>query len=44
MFPVLGKTPQRIVTGLNDRHLDFRVVVEVAGSAGSNRRVTARLP
>jgi hypothetical protein len=40
IFPVLSETPQRIVAGLNDRHLDFRVVVEVAGS-GAGRSVTA---
>jgi hypothetical protein len=40
LFPVLGETPQRIVAGLNDSHLDFRVVVDVAGS-GAGRRVTA---
>src|SRR5882757_2920429 len=39
-FPVLRETPQRIVAGLNDRHLDFRVVVEVAGS-GAGQSVTA---
>jgi hypothetical protein len=32
IFPVLSETPQRIVAGLNDRHLDFRVVVAVIGS------------
>jgi hypothetical protein len=40
MFPVLSETPQRIIAGLDDRHLDFRVVVDVAGS-GAGRRVTA---
>jgi hypothetical protein len=40
MFPVLSETPQRIVAGLNDSHLDYRVVEEVAGSGG-DRRVTA---
>jgi hypothetical protein len=39
-FPVLGETPQRIVAGLNDRHLDFRVVVEVSGR-GASQAVTA---
>jgi hypothetical protein len=39
-FPVLGETPQRIVAGLNDRHLDFRLVVEVAGS-DAGQSVTA---
>jgi hypothetical protein len=40
MFPVLSETPRRIVAGLNDRHLDFRVVVDVADSGGG-RHVTA---
>jgi uncharacterized protein DUF2867 len=40
MFPVLSETPRRIVAGLNDRHLDFRVVVDIADSDG-RRRVTA---
>lgn len=40
MFPVLSETPRRIVAGLNDRHLNFRLVVDVAGS-GSSRHVTA---
>jgi hypothetical protein len=40
MFPVLSETPQRIVAGLNDRHLDFRLVVDVAGT-DTGRRVTA---
>jgi Protein of unknown function (DUF2867) len=39
-FPVLSETPQRIVAGLDDRHLDFRLVVDVAGS-GARRHVTA---
>jgi hypothetical protein len=40
MFPLLSETPQRIVAGLNDRHLDFRVVIDVA-AAEIGRRVTA---
>jgi Protein of unknown function (DUF2867) len=40
MFPVLSETPRRIVAGLDDHHLDFRVVVDVADSGGG-RRVTA---
>jgi hypothetical protein len=39
-FPVLNETPQRIVAGLNDSHLDFRLVVDVA-DVGAGRRVTA---
>jgi Protein of unknown function (DUF2867) len=40
IFPVLSETPSRVVAGLDDTHLDFRVVVDVvAGPSG--RRVTA---
>jgi hypothetical protein len=30
MFPVLSETPDRVIAGFNDKHLDFRVVVDVA--------------
>ena len=40
IFPVLSETPDRLVAGFNDKHLDFRVVVDVATS-GQGRRVTA---
>jgi hypothetical protein len=39
MFPVLSETPKRLVAGFNDRHLDFRVVVDVA-PVGSGQQVT----
>lgn len=39
LFPVLSETPRRLVAGFNDRHLDFRVVVDVA-LAGSGQQVT----
>jgi hypothetical protein len=29
LFPVLSETPERLVAGFNDHHLDFRVVVDV---------------
>lgn len=29
IFPVVSETPDRLVAGFNDRHLDFRVVVDV---------------
>ncbi|NVN85612.1 MAG: DUF2867 domain-containing protein [Rhodopseudomonas sp.] len=38
VFPVLSETPDRIVAGFDDIHLDFRIVVDV-GAPG--RRVTA---
>jgi hypothetical protein len=40
IFPVLSETPGRLVAGFDDRHLDFRVVVDVA-SPGPGRQVTA---
>ena len=40
IFPVLHETPGRLVAGLDDAHLDFRLVVDVAGT-GTERRVTA---
>ena len=40
MFPVISDTPQRIVAGFDDSHLDFRAIVDVA-EAGRGQRVTA---
>jgi hypothetical protein len=40
IFPVLTETPDRLVAGFDDHHLDFRVVVDVA-PARSGRDVTA---
>ncbi len=40
IFPVISELPGRLVAGLDDAHLDFRLVVDVAG-CGSARRVTA---
>jgi hypothetical protein len=39
IFPVISETPSRLVVGFNDRHLDFRVVVDVA-PPGHDKRVT----
>ena len=39
LFPVLSETPDRLVAGFDDSHLDFRIVVEIAGDAPL-RRVT----
>jgi hypothetical protein len=30
-FPVVRETPDQVVLGFDDKHLDFRVVVEVGG-------------
>jgi hypothetical protein len=40
IFPVLSETPERLVAGFDDHHLDFRVVVDVATS-GQGQQVTA---
>ena len=40
IFPVISETPERIVAGFDDRHLDFRVVVDVEASRPGHR-VTA---
>jgi Protein of unknown function (DUF2867) len=39
IFPILSQTPDRLIAGFNDSHLDFRVVVDVATS-GTARSVT----
>ena len=39
-FPVVSKSPNRVVAGFNDKHLDFRLVVDVAGT-GPSRNITA---
>lgn len=39
IFPILSQTPDRLIAGFNDSHLDFRVVVDVAAS-GTARSVT----
>lgn len=39
LFPVLSETPERLIAGFDDYHLDFRVVVDVAGDA-ADRWVT----
>jgi hypothetical protein len=40
IFPVVSETPERLVAGFNDSHLDFRVVVDVM-PAGAGQQVTA---
>ncbi|MGJ5094899.1 DUF2867 domain-containing protein [Bradyrhizobium oligotrophicum] len=40
IFPVVDETPQRIVLGFDDKHLDFRVLVDVA-SHRATTQVTA---
>ncbi|MDN5002919.1 DUF2867 domain-containing protein [Bradyrhizobium sp. GCM10027634] len=33
LFPVLSETPERLIAGFDDSHLNFRIVVDVAGEA-----------
>jgi len=40
IFPIQSATPERAVLGFEDRHLDFRVVVDVR-QAGGDSEVTA---
>jgi Protein of unknown function (DUF2867) len=40
IFPIVSETPERLVAGFNDSHLDFRVVVDVV-PAGAGQQVTA---
>jgi len=40
IFPVVSQTPDRLIAGFNDRHLDFRVVIDVTAPGGV-RQVTA---
>jgi hypothetical protein len=39
-FPVITETPDRVVAGFDDKHLDFRVIVDVSG-VSPDREVTA---
>ena len=40
IFPVISQTPDRLVAGFNDSHLDFRVVIDVAAH-GAGQQITA---
>jgi hypothetical protein len=43
IFPVLSETPERLVAGFDDHHLDFRVVVDVAAAASGQQVTTTTL-
>ena len=43
IFPVVSETPERLVAGFNDYHLDFRVVVDVAPKGGGQEVTTTTL-
>lgn len=40
-FPVISQAPERMVLGLNDRHLDFRLVIDVTQLGEDRQEVTA---
>jgi hypothetical protein len=40
IFPIVSERPDRLVAGFNDKHLDFRIVVDIATS-GATQNVTA---
>lgn len=40
-FPVVSETDDRIVLGFDDRHLDFRIVVDVAPNGADGAQVIA---
>jgi hypothetical protein len=43
IFPILSETPERMVAGFDDHHLDFRVVVDVAPANGGRDVTTTTL-
>lgn len=40
-FPLVSKSPERVVLGLDDKHLDFRIVVDVVNGDGGLQTITA---
>jgi hypothetical protein len=40
MFPVLSATPERLVAGFDDGHLDFRAIIDVVATARGQRVTT----
>lgn len=42
LFPVLSSEPQRVVCGLDDRHLDFRVIVSLSDGVARCTTVVRR--
>lgn len=41
MFPILETSPGRLILGMNDRHLDFRLLVDVEEAGNGFQNVTA---
>ena len=40
MFPVLAESPEEMLLGLDDRHLDFRITVNLDAQASGTRQLT----
>ena len=43
LFPVVNETPERLIAGFDDYHLNFRIVVDVTNDAGSRQVTTTTL-
>jgi hypothetical protein len=41
VFPVLSRTPERVVLGLDDKHLNFRLAIDVATLDARRREIVA---
>jgi Protein of unknown function (DUF2867) len=41
IFPIIDRKPQRLVLGMNDRHLDFRLLVDVNDLGEGRQLITA---
>jgi Protein of unknown function (DUF2867) len=39
-FPVISRAPERVVLGFDDKHLDFRIVVEAIGVDARRSQIT----
>jgi uncharacterized protein DUF2867 len=40
IFPVIAETPNHVLLGLDDKHLDFRIAVDVVALGGAQHQVT----
>ncbi len=41
-FPIISQSPEQVVMGFDDRHLDFRIVVTVAGGMATVTTIVRR--
>jgi Protein of unknown function (DUF2867) len=41
LFPVVSATREQLVAGFDDRHFDFRIVVEVAPAGNTRQQITS---